>query len=188
MRDPVHAARYRALLLANHGRAGARGFDPQGRVLVVDAARQRLGLLEDGRLVFEAPISTAKNGLGCEENSYRTPTGWHRIHECIGAGAEPGTVFRNRVATGEVWRGETREDDLILTRVLTLDGLEEGWNRGPGRDSLERFIYLHGTNQEAQLGLAVSHGCVRLSNCGRDRPFRARLGRRSRAHRRRAVR
>jgi UDP-N-acetylmuramate--alanine ligase len=63
-----------------------------------------------------------------------------------------------------VWRGEVREEDLILTRVLTLDGLEEGWNRGPRRDSLERFIYLHGTNQEAQLGNPVSHGCVRLGN------------------------
>src|ERR1035438_7783851 len=164
MPDPVHAARYRALLLGNLRRVGAPSLDPRGRVLVVDAARQHLALLQDGRMLLEAIISTAKNGLGCEEGSYRTPTGWHRIHERIGAGAETGTVFRNRVDTGEVWRGETREDDLILTRVLTLDGLEEGWNRGPGRDSLERFIYLHGTNQEGQLGRPVSHGCVRLAN------------------------
>ena len=164
MLDPVLAARYRALLQANRGRIGAPALDSRERVLVVDTARQRLGLLEDGSLVFEASVSTAKNGLGCEENSHRTPTGWHRIHACIGAGAEPGTVFRSRVATGEVWRGEPREDDLILTRVLTLDGLEDGWNRGPGRDSRERFIYLHGTNQELQLGQPVSHGCVRLSN------------------------
>ncbi|HEY3271820.1 MAG TPA: L,D-transpeptidase family protein, partial [Geothrix sp.] len=162
--DPVHAARYRALILANLARPGAPFFDRNARILIVDVARQRLGLLEDGRLAFEAAISTAKNGLGCEENSFRTPTGWHSIHACIGAGAEPGAVFRARVATGEVWHGEAREDDLILTRVLTLDGLEEGWNRGPGRDSLERFIYLHGTNQEGQLGSPVSHGCVRLSN------------------------
>lgn len=131
---------------------------------MVDPARQRLGVMEDGRLAFEAVISTAKNGLGCEEGSYRTPTGWHRIHARIGAGAEPGTVFRSRVATGDVWRGEARDEDLILTRVLTLEGLEEGWNRGPGHDSLERFIYLHGTNQEHQLGTPVSHGCVRCAN------------------------
>ena len=164
MLDPVLAARYRALILAGLERTGAPTREDRPRILVVDTARQRLGLLEGGRLVFEATISTAKNGLGCEENSYRTPTGWHRIHARIGAGAEPGAVFRARVATGETWRGEVREDDLILTRVLTLDGLEEGWNRGPGRDSLERFIYLHGTNQEGQLGRPVSHGCVRLSN------------------------
>ncbi len=164
MVDPVLTARYRALVLTNQPRSGAPAWDPLGRVLVVDTARQRLGLLEDGHLVFEAAISTAKNGLGCEENSYRTPTGWHRIHARIGAGAEPGTVFRARVATGEVWRGDALDEDLILTRVLTLDGLEEGWNRGPGRDSLARFIYIHGTNQEGQLGQPVSHGCVRLAN------------------------
>ncbi|WP_257308223.1 L,D-transpeptidase family protein [Geothrix fuzhouensis] len=164
MLDPVHAARYRALILANLARRGTPPLARNSRVLVVDTARQRLGLLEDGRLAFEAVISTAANGLGCEENSLCTPTGWHRIHARIGAGSEPGTVFRAREATGEVWRSEPREEDLILTRVLTLDGLEDGWNRGPGRDSLARFIYLHGTNQEHQLGQPVSHGCVRLAN------------------------
>ncbi len=164
MPDPLHAARYRALALASSARQD--GIRPRlaGRLLVVDTARQRVGLLEGGQLVFEAIVSTAKNGLGCEEGSYRTPTGWHRIHARIGAGAGVGSVFRHRVATGDIWRGESRDEDLILTRVLTLDGLEEGWNRGPGRDSLARFIYLHGTNQEAALGSAVSHGCVRLGN------------------------
>ncbi|MBP7618616.1 MAG: L,D-transpeptidase family protein, partial [Geothrix sp.] len=164
MIDPVHAARYRALALANQARQGAPTLGPSSKVVVVDVARQRLGLLEGDRLAYEAVISTARNGLGCEQDSYRTPTGWHRIHARIGAGAEPGSVFRSRVATGEVWRGEALDEDLILSRVITLDGLEEGWNRGPGRDSLARFIYLHGTNQEGQLGTPVSHGCVRLGN------------------------
>nr|WP_275976445.1 L,D-transpeptidase family protein [Geothrix alkalitolerans] len=150
--------------MANLARPGTPAWDPRARVAVVDAARQRLGLLEDGRLVFEAVVSTAKNGLGCEENSYRTPTGWHCILARIGEGAEPGAVFRAQQPTGEVWRGEPRDEDLILTRVLTLDGLEEGWNRGPGRDSRLRWIYLHGTNQEHELGTPVSHGCVRLSS------------------------
>jgi len=169
--DPVHAARYRALVLANQVRRGAPILDSSSNLLVVDTARQRLGLLEGGRLVFETAISTARNGLGCEQDSYRTPTGWHRIHARIGAGAETGSVFRNRVATGEVWRGEPRDEDLILTRVLTLDGLEEGRNRGPGHDSLARFIYLHGTNQEGQLGTPVSHGCVRLANAAVTKLF-----------------
>lgn len=164
MLDPVHAARYRALILANLARQGTPPVERGSRVVVVDTARQRLGLLEAGRLVFEAIISTARNGLGCEEDSYRTPTGWHRILARIGDGAEPGAVFKAQRPTGEVWRGEAREEDLILTRVLTLDGLEEGWNRGPGRDSRLRWIYLHGTNQEHELGQPVSHGCVRLAN------------------------
>lgn len=164
MPDPVLAARYRALMLGALARDGAPELEPGARVLVVDPARQRLGLLEGGRLVFEAAVSTAKKGLGCAQDSHRTPTGWHRICARIGAGAEPGSVFRSRMATGEVWRGEARDEDLILTRVLTLDGLEAGWNRGPGCDSLARFIYLHGTNQEGLLGQPMSHGCVRLGN------------------------
>ncbi len=60
--------------------------------------------------------------------------------------------------------GTVGEPDLILTRVLTLDGLEDGINRGPGVDSASRYIYLHGTNAEHRLGTPCSHGCVRLAN------------------------
>ena len=109
-------------------------------------------------------MSTARAGIGGEEGSFRTPPGWHRIHARIGEDAAPGTVFVSREPTGETWCGEARDDDLILTRILTLDGLEDGVNRGPGCDSLARYIYLHGTNQEHLLGRPVSHGCVRLSN------------------------
>jgi UDP-N-acetylmuramate--alanine ligase len=63
-----------------------------------------------------------------------------------------------------VWNGGPRADDLILTRILTLEGLEEGVNRGPGHDSLARYIYIHGTNHEDALGRPVSHGCVRMAN------------------------
>jgi len=164
MADPLLAARYRALALSALARPGCPFRELPGRLLVVDVARQRMGLLEWGELVAEYRISTAKNGIGCEEGSYKTPPGWHRIHGKFGGEAPRGMVFRNRIATGEIWRGEAREEDLILSRVLTLDGLEEGANRGPGRDSLERTIYIHGTNQEHQLGEAVSHGCLRMAN------------------------
>jgi UDP-N-acetylmuramate--alanine ligase len=164
--DPVLAARFRALALRGLARAASPFATLPPRLVVVDPLRQRLGLLKDGLLAAVHTISTAANGLGCREGSYQTPTGWHRIARRIGVGAEPGTVFRAREATGEVWRGGASEEDLILTRVLTLEGLEPGHNQGPGVDSLERYIYLHGTNQEADLGRPVSHGCVRLSNAG----------------------
>jgi len=164
MADSVSAARYRALALSALSRAGCPFEVLPARLLVVDANRQRMGLLEGGALVSEYPISTAKNGIGCEDGSYKTPPGWHRIHGKFGGEAPRGMVFRNRVATGEIWTGEARGEDLILSRVLTLDGLEEGVNRGAGRDSLARTIYIHGTNQEHQLGEAVSHGCLRLAN------------------------
>jgi UDP-N-acetylmuramate--alanine ligase len=162
---PIQSNSTRALELAREGlgRQGAPSAVPK-RLLVVDAERQIATWFEGGEAVAAWPVSTARAGIGGEQGSYRTPPGWHRIHQRIGAGAAAGTVFVSRAPTGETWRGEAREDDLILTRILTLDGLEDGVNRGAGRDSLERYIYLHGTNHEDLLGRPASHGCVRLSN------------------------
>lgn len=171
--DPVLTARYRALALAALARPGCPFRELPVAVAVVDVPRQRMGLLREGRLVFEAPVSTALNGIGGIENSYRTPPGWHRIARKVGEGAEPGTVFRSQMPTGEVWRGEIREDDLITTRILTLEGLEPGVNQGPGCDSLMRWIYVHGTNHEDRLGAPVSHGCLRLGNEAVVRLFEA---------------
>ena len=154
------------LALAARGLTRARA--PQRvvpeRLIVVDAAAQRAHLVSGGRVTFSAPVSTSVKGLGSAAGSYMTPLGWHRIHSRIGEGAEPGAVFVSREPTGEVWRGEARADDLILTRILRLEGLEPGINQGPGCDSFERYIYFHGTNAESQLGQAVSIGCIRLSN------------------------
>lgn len=165
MTAPIESNSARALELAREGlsRPGAPSALP-ARLLVVDAERQIATWFEAGNAVAAWPVSTARAGIGGGEGSYRTPPGWHRIHQRIGADAADGTVFVSREPAGETWRGETRDDDLILTRILTLDGLEDGVNRGQGRDSLQRYIYLHGTNHEGLLGRAVSHGCVRLSN------------------------
>jgi UDP-N-acetylmuramate--alanine ligase len=161
--DPSLAARALDLARAALARRAAPPELPT-RMLVVDVERQRAVLIEHGAAKAVWPVSSARAGIGGAEGSYRTPPGWHRVQRRIGEGAEEGSVFVSREPTGEMWRGEARDDDLILTRILTLDGLEEGINRGPGNDSLERYIYLHGTNHELLLGRPVSHGCVRLSN------------------------
>ncbi len=157
----------RALDLARQGltHPGAPAELPE-RLLVVDAERQLAVWVEDGKAAAAWPISTARAGIGGAEGSFRTPPGWHRVKARIGEDAAPGTVFVSREPTGNMWHGEAREDDLILTRILTLEGLEDGVNRGPGCDSLGRYIYLHGTNHESLLGRPVSHGCVRFSNAG----------------------
>jgi UDP-N-acetylmuramate--alanine ligase len=163
--QPSDTISSRALELARAAlaRPGAPPALPD-RLIVVDVVRQTATLIEAGRAVAAWPVSTARNGIGGEENSFKTPPGWHRIHARIGDGACAGTVFSSREPTGAVWRGDPCADDLILTRILTLDGLEDGVNRGPGRDSRDRYIYLHGTNHEDLVGRPVSHGCVRLSN------------------------
>ncbi|MDJ0511850.1 MAG: Mur ligase family protein [Methyloceanibacter sp.] len=155
--------RANALFEANRTRPGAPQTLPD-RLFVVDVERQTATLILNGMAAESWPVSTARNGIGGEENSFKTPPGWHRIDRKIGAGAESGAVFSSREPTGEVWRGEEAESDLILTRILTLDGLEEGVNRGPGFDSLERYIYIHGSNHEAEIGRPASCGCVRMSN------------------------
>jgi lipoprotein-anchoring transpeptidase ErfK/SrfK len=113
----------------------------------------------DGRKVAaEFPVSTSRFGLGFEEGSYKTPTGKFRIARKIGCRAAPWTIFRARRNTGRKAR-PGGEEDLVLTRILTLDGLQKR-----NANSLARFIYIHGTNQEHLIGTPASHGCVRLRN------------------------
>ncbi len=138
-----------------------------GRILI-SIARQRLWLYQDGEPVMECPVSTAANGPGERMDSGCTPRGRHRICEKIGDGQPPGAVFVGRRPTGEIWSPRLREQyperDWILTRILWLEGLEEGFNRGGEVDSRERYIYLHGTPDDTPLGRPGSHGCIRLAN------------------------
>lgn len=134
------------------------------RLVAVDALRQELSVRQDGAEIFRCRVSTGKAGTGCEEGSGRTPTGWHRVAQVIGRGAEPGTRFSSREPTGEVWRGGPVEGDWITTRIFWLEGLEPGVNKGPGIDTFDRYIYIHGTAREDELGTPGSAGCVRVSN------------------------
>lgn len=162
--DPADPTAPAPLVSAALARARSPHREAPARWMLVDVAAQRLWLLAGREVLASWPVSTAANGIGGESGSFRTPPGWHRVHRRIGDGAARGTVFVSREPTGEVWGDETRDDDLILTRILTLEGLEDGINRGPGCDSLERYVYVHGTNHESQIGAPVSHGCVRMAN------------------------
>ncbi len=145
----------------------ARQSDFADRWLLVDVFKQRIILLQNNGLTTVWPVSTSTAGLDNRQDSGGTPPGLHRIHRKIGEGVEPGMIFESRKSTGILWRDageETQDGDLILTRILTLDGLEEGVNRGPDIDSRARYIYIHGTNHEAAVGSAESGGCVRMTN------------------------
>jgi len=138
----------------------------------VDLRLQQLYLWEpypDGdRLIRQYPVSTATNGAGEQNGSYCTPRGRHRIAEKIGAGAALYAAFRARVPTGEIWTpaldAEDPGRDWILTRILWLEGLEPGRNKGGSVDSHARYIYIHGTNEEHRIGTPASHGCIRMRN------------------------
>ena len=130
---------------------------------LVSIAAQELRVWTEGTLRGSFVVSTAVNGAGCREGSGCTPVGWHRVASIHGRGEPACPRFVSREPVG-IWQGESGQDDLILTRIFRLEGIEEGLNKGPGIDSFDRYIYLHGTNREDLLGQPASHGCVRVSN------------------------
>ena len=54
--------------------------------------------------------------------------------------------------------------DHVTSRILWLDGLELGKNKGKGIDSRNRYIYIHGTAEEGLIGTPASDGCIRMYN------------------------
>ncbi len=126
--------------------------------LEVSIATQRLALWDGTRVIKEWPVSTARAGVGFTEGSMRTPLGQFRIKEKIGANSASGTIFKAREPVG-LWQGERVDADLILSRILRLDGLESR-----NANTWDRYVYIHGTNDEPGIGRPGSHGCVRLTN------------------------
>jgi len=134
----------------------------------ISIAEQRLRYWEDGALVMDVAVSTAKKGAGEQRGSECTPRGAHVVRAKIGAGAAVNTVFVGRRPTGEIYSRELGERfphrDWILTRILWLSGCEVGRNRLGSVDTMRRYIYLHGTPDHVTMGQPGSHGCVRMRN------------------------
>ena len=134
----------------------------------IDISQQRLYLKQNEDLIKSYPISSSKYGEGSIENSNMTPLGLHVIKEKIGTDVPINTLFISRINTKrtvniENSRNKTK-DDHITSRILWLDGLEEGINKGKGVDSYSRYIYIHGTHEEGLIGEKASHGCIRMLN------------------------
>jgi hypothetical protein len=142
-----------------------RGVRPTPCFLAVNIARQRAALFRrrDGGY---APVksfrcSTSKFGIGESAGSNMTPRGLHRVAQKLGGGWPVGVVFKGRRVIGYTWRGLPGAP--ITNRILWLEGLEPGFNRGGDVDSFRRCIYIHGTGDETTLGRPDSHGCIHLS-------------------------
>jgi HAD superfamily phosphoserine phosphatase-like hydrolase len=121
--------------------------------------RQELDLFHGDERVRTYQISSGEKGMGFTEGSFRTPTGRFVIAGKIGGGEPILTRFNARVPVG-IWNPDDLTDtDLILTRIIQLDGLDE-----KNANTLERYIYIHGTNREDRIGIPASHGCIRMNN------------------------
>lgn len=133
--------------------------------VLIDLAEQSLSLPKHNKFYV---ISSGKNGIGEQENSGKTPRGWHKIALKFGQSAPKNAVFKARQETGEVYdealAAQFPERDWILSRILWLSGLEENFNQGEGCDTFKRYIYIHGTPDTEPMGIAMSHGCIRMRN------------------------
>ena len=134
----------------------------------VDISEQRLYLIENNLVKASYPISTSKYGEGSIENSFKTPLGKHSIKEMIGEEAEINTIFTSRINTKRsatiIDQFEDTDNDYVTSRIMWLDGEEDGFNKGGNVDSFRRYIYIHGTHEEGLIGTKASHGCIRMFN------------------------
>jgi L,D-transpeptidase YbiS len=132
-----------------------KSTEPRIDILV---AAQQLVLKVGRKTLARYPVSTSSFGLGTKEGSMKTPTGRFRIAEKIGENMPVGTIFKSRRPV-KATKKLLRDGDLIMTRILWLEGVEAA-----NANTYDRFIYIHGTNHEEQIGERASHGCIRMRN------------------------
>ncbi len=140
---------------------------PDSALIEISIADQMLRFT-DGQSCVQYPVSTASAGVGQLSGSWQTPVGWHRVRACIGDGHPINRVFVGRRPTPEIYNADLvrqfPQRDWILTRILWLQGLEVGFNRGGQVDSMRRYIYIHGCPDSEPMGIPRSHGCIRMRN------------------------
>lgn len=137
-------------------------------LILVKISNQSLILYKDFEEIKKYKVSTSIYGEGSDEGSNKTPLGAHYIKDYIGKDIDFLTIFQNRKPINkktEIIKEQKYSDqDIISSRILWLEGLEEGKNKGVNVDTYQRYIYIHGTNEEGMLGKKSSHGCIRMGN------------------------
>ena len=126
------------------------------KAIHVSIENQQLTLKENEQPIRIYQVSTSRFGIGTEEGSLKTPTGRFRVAGKIGGDMPDGTIFAGRVPL-EPDEETPATEDLVMSRILWLDGLEEH-----NANTRNRFIYIHGTRHEDKIGSPASHGCVRM--------------------------
>lgn len=125
------------------------------------ARRRNPGELPEYAFRQQLVVSTSRFGIGQVIHSNKTPLGLHRVARKVGRGQPWGTVFKARQPVGNL--KDTMPEGGIVHRILWLDGLEPGLNRGGEVDTFKRYIYIHGFWDETTLGRPQSMGCIHLA-------------------------
>jgi len=137
-------------------------------IIFVSIEKQRLYHINDNKIICEYIISSSAYGTGNQSGSNKTPLGLHKVKHKYGNNTPINGRMIARVYTGDiatVYKDNTKsKTDDVTTRILWLEGLEQGINKGKGIDSFKRYIYIHGTSEEGRLGTPASHGCIRMRN------------------------
>ena len=143
-------------------------FSNLDTLLFVDIDTQSLLYIKKGTVFKKYSISSSYYGTGSTENSLKTPLGRHEIYKKIGNGLPNNAILKGRVWNGAIADIITEpidtDFDLVTSRILWLDGLEVGKNKGEGIDSRNRYIYIHGTAEEGLIGKPASDGCIWMYN------------------------
>ena len=136
--------------------------------ILISIPQQALWLFTPSEVLLHFPVSTASVGVSCIKGSGGTPVGRHQIRAKIGEGLPINSVLVGRRPTGEIYSETLAQQfpqrDWILTRILWLSGLERGVNRLGDVDTMQRYIYIHGTPDSEPMGVPQSHGCIRMRN------------------------
>ena len=145
-----------------------QSFNQLESLLYVDIDNQNMFFLKKGTVFKVYKISSSYYGTGSEANSLKTPLGKHEIYRKLGQNLPVNAILKGRVWNGAIANIITEEVDTdfdhVTSRILWLDGLEVGKNKGKGIDSRSRYIYIHGTAEEGLIGKPASDGCIRMYN------------------------
>ena len=121
------------------------------KMILISIKEQKLILIQDNYKIAEYPISTSKFGIGNKSGSNMTPLGYHLIKEKIGEHIHKNTIYKAGKFTKENATTNNKkafDEDLITTRIIKLEGMENGINRGSGIDSYDREIWIHGKERK----------------------------------------
>ena len=154
-------------------------YEKINQYILIIPSQQKLLLIKNSIVLQEYMVSTSKYGLGNKNESFQTPIGIHKISKKIGDSCPIFTVFKGRVPLGdnltlselekpinEKYRKKHLKgcEDVITSRIMWLEGIEKGVNKGGNVDTYSRYIYIHGTAHEKLIGKEASHGCIRMRN------------------------
>ena len=137
-------------------------------LLFVSIENQKMYRIQSKDIIETYEISKSKYGIGNQMGSNKTPSGLHKINSKFGHKTPTNGRMIGRVFYGQIAKifsdTTTSKTDDITSRILWLEGLENGINKGDNIDSYKRYIYIHGTSEEGKIGIPSSHGCVRMKN------------------------